>query len=487
MLAIKRLFLASKVRLYVLSQSLMLLLMLVISYVADGFTYWLLAPVLLAAGISYLFSHFLAQPMAAVEKIKFVLKEIQAGRFSSRITDVPWMGEIGLVAWSLNESLDQLETYFREIDTSFKLVSRGEYYRRTIPDGLQGDLALSLERINMSLDAMIDNAQYIKRNEMASELQALNTTQTMANLTLNQGDLMNITEEMATVAEIATDNADKAVDSQQAIEQVVESQTQTLAMIEKGNETMARLHEMSGEITGVLGMISEIADKTNLLALNASIEAARAGEHGRGFAVVADEVKQLASNTKAATDEIHKVVQTFARETEAMQGDSRVMVEMAREVQGVVEEMHGKFAEFAEQATITNATVNRSRDICFASLVKVDHMIYKQKAYAAFYKGTDTDEARAVEAGEHECRLGKWYYEGRGHELFSSLHGYAELEQPHAGVHQSAHALLEEIGGDWRNNEALQQRILEDYRQMEVACDQVMEKIDTLVLEQHRA
>ncbi len=486
MKAIKRLFLASKIRLYILVQSLMMLSMLGISALADGFSGWLFLPVLLSGVVSLYFNRYLAYPMEAIEKIKSVLNDMHEGRYSSRITNVPWMGEIGLLAWSLNESLDQLETYFREIDTSFELVSRGQYYRRTLPDGLQGDLVGSLERINVSLDAMIENAQYIKRNEMASELQALNTSQTMANLTLNQNDLIKITEEMDTVAAIATDNTDKASRSQETIEQVVASQTQTLEMIEKGNETMARLHQMSGEITGVLGMISEIADKTNLLALNASIEAARAGEHGRGFAVVADEVKQLASNTKAATDEIHKVVTTFARETETMQGDSTVMVEMARKVQGVVEEMHGKFAEFAEQASVTNTTVGRSRDICFASLVKVDHMIYKQKAYAAFYKGTDTEEAQAIGVDYHDCRLGKWYYQGRGLELFSQLHSYPELEQPHAGVHQSAYALIEEIGQDWQADAALQQSILGHYREMEAASDAVMEKIDTLVMEKHQ-
>jgi len=464
----------------------MLLLMLGISYVADGFSYGLFLPLLLAISLSVIFNHYLAKPLVAMQKIKFVLNEMQAGRYSSRITQVPWMGEIGMLAWALNESLDQLEAYFREIDTSFKLVARGEYYRRTLPDGLQGDLVRSLERVNASLDAMIENAQSITRNEMASNLQALNTTQTMANLTLSQNDLITITEEMGTVTDIATDNAEKALESQQSIEQVVKSQTQTLAMIEKGNETMGRLHQMSGEITGVLGMISAIADKTNLLALNASIEAARAGEHGRGFAVVAGEVKQLAGNTKNATDEIHKVVQTFAQETETMQRDSTVMVEMARKVQGVVEEMHGKFAGFAEQAAVTNSTVGRSRDICFASLVKLDHMIYKQKAYTAFYKGTDTEEARAVRVDEHTCRLGKWYYEGRGQESFSGLHSYAELEQPHAGVHQAAHGVLDEIGLDWKNDDDLQKSILAHYRDMEAASDKVMAKIDSLVLEKHQ-
>jgi methyl-accepting chemotaxis protein len=65
-------------------------------------------------------------------------------------------------------------------------------------------------------------------------------------------------------------------------------------------ETADHLHEVAGEISGILAMITHIAKQTNLLALNATIEAARAGEAGRGFAVVAQEVKNLASQTQAA-------------------------------------------------------------------------------------------------------------------------------------------------------------------------------------------
>ncbi|PUB90787.1 MAG: chemotaxis protein, partial [gamma proteobacterium symbiont of Ctena orbiculata] len=98
--------------------------------------------------------------------------------------------------WNLNESLDQLETFFREVKTSFELVSNGRYYRRTLPTGLHGELEKTLARINESLDAMSENANYIKRNEMAAELQELNTSQIMSNLLLSQNDLIRITDEM---------------------------------------------------------------------------------------------------------------------------------------------------------------------------------------------------------------------------------------------------------------------------------------------------
>jgi methyl-accepting chemotaxis protein len=351
--------------------------------------------------------------------------------------------------------------------------------------GLHGELSKTLEQINISLDAMEANAAYIKRNEMASELQALNTGQTMNNLVLSQNDLIRITDEMEKVSRIATETQHKAEESEETVSKVVGAQKRTLSLIEEGNETMSQLNAMSNEITGILGMISEIAEKTNLLALNASIEAARAGEHGRGFAVVADEVKQLAESTKQATDEIRDVVHTFQKETTTMLDNSNQMLNTANDVQQVVEDMTQNFNEFANQSRLTSRSVEYASDISFASLVKVDHMIYKQKAYSAFHSGTDTDEASAVRVDHHSCRLGKWYYEGLGQSHFGGLRTYRALEQPHAEVHEAGHAALAYLDENWQNSAALQSKILSTYRSMESASDQVMNTINDMITEKH--
>lgn len=380
----KRLYLATRLKVLVAVFVILNLLTILSVLLLGGYQHWLWVFPLLSIATAVLVGHRMKMPFYVMQEIERALQEMLQGQFTSRITRVPWMGEAGHIAWNLNESLDQLETFFREVKTSFELVSNGRYYRRTLPTGLHGELEKTLARINESLDAMSENANYIKRNEMAAELQELNTSQIMSNLLLSQNDLIRITDEMQKVSSIATDNMQKAEENQEAVSHVVDSQTRTLGLIEQSHQTMGKLNAMSDEITGILGMIGEIADKTNLLALNASIEAARAGEHGRGFAVVADEVKKLAESTKTATDEIRSVVTTFQGETTVMQSNSDEMLEMANSVQKAVEEMNTSFNHFADRAQKTYVSVNFAHDICYASLIKVDHMIYKQKAYKSF-------------------------------------------------------------------------------------------------------
>ncbi len=250
--------------------------------------------IIMVLGVYYLLKFVLKKP---VQKLIEKLEHIAKGDLTAELNiGVDNKNEIGILAHHINMLVKSFKNNIRKIiDVSIQLGSQSEELSSTSHEFEKstGDMREKASGITESIKQMSIAIIEVAKNSNSSAEKA---------------------EQTESVVESGTKSVQGVAEEMKNIEKAVV----------KVSDTITELGSSSEKIGEIIGVINDIADQTNLLALNAAIEAARAGEQGRGFAVVADEVRKLAERTTKATKEIESMILSIQKSTEdavkSMQG-----------------------------------------------------------------------------------------------------------------------------------------------------------------------
>lgn len=221
-----------------------------------------------------------------IQEATYVLTEIASGSLTTKM-EKDYKGDYKLIKDNINKVVDSLNNILlRVISNSEELNSiTGSIYDKTAE--------------------LVDGAESQKSQtyEIASAIEEMTST------------IHDNSKSAITTSDLAEQAGSKAKEGGRVVLETIEGIQRIADVVTKSEKTIQELANNTNEIGEIIKVINEIADQTNLLALNAAIEAARAGEQGRGFAVVADEVRKLAERTTNATEEIAGMLNRIQKDT----------------------------------------------------------------------------------------------------------------------------------------------------------------------------